>query len=404
MVSGLWAVADQAMASISNLVLAVLVARNSSPADFGAYSLAFAAYVLATGLSRAVWCDAFMIRYAAQPAGEQRQHHGDLLGVGLSVGTGGAVILLASAALAGGKPAGFLTCVAIALPGLVMQDCWRQAMFASHDSKGAFFCDLTWLVVEIPLLVVGGVTTSHKSVAFVAAWAAAGAVTSVLYVVRRRVAPSLAGAVRLTRATRSLLPGLFGEFLALTGGQQLLPYGIAAVAGLRATGELRAAQLVLGLATVPLAGLVPLVLSGAVRSFAAGGMRRLHRLQGALIAPGCAWVLLFGLVCDVMPTAVGRAIAGASWNGAHHLVPALTISAALGWVLTVNVIALRAATLVRLAAVTRTIATVTLLGLTLGLAAAFGTTGAAWGMALAGLVGAFASIWSSEISRSARAH
>ena len=396
---GGWAIGDQAVASVSNVALALLVARVSSPREFGAYSLAFGAYVLATGLSRAVWCDAFMIRYSDRPHEEQVRHHRDLLGVGLCVGAFGSVVLLATAAAVGDPIASFFIVVAIVLPGLVMQDCWRQTMFAAHDSRGAFLCDLLWLGLEIPLLVVAAAVDRHQPLGYLAAWGVAGLLTSGSYAFVRRTLPSLVGSARFTRATMDLLPGLLGEWLALAGGEQLLPYGIAGILGLSAAGALRAAQLVLGFANVALMGLVPVALAYSVRAYQRGGLPRLNRLQTKLIIPGSIWVITFGMAFYLMPESVGRAVAGQSWARAHDLVPSLALSYVFVWATVINLTALRASAQVNRAALTRLVATATLLTLSLGLAWAKGLTAAVWGMALAGVLGAVVSTWSSRVSR-----
>ena len=396
---GGWAIGDQAVASLSNVALALLIARVSSAREFGAYSLAFGTYVLATGLSRAVWCDAFMIRYSDRPREDQVRHYRDLLGVGVGVGTLGSIVLLATAAAVGNPVASFFVVVAIFLPGLVMQDCWRQTMFAARDSRGAFLCDLLWLGLEIPLLIVAAVVDPHQPLGYLAGWGVAGLLTSATYAFIRRTLPSFVGAARFTRATRDLLPGLFGEYLALTGGDQLLPYGIAGILGLSACGALRAAQLVLGFANVALMGLVPVALAYAVRAYKRGGLPRLKRLQTRLIIPGSLWVVTFGVAFYLMPQSIGRAVTGRSWALARDLVPILALSYVFVWATTINLIALRASARVTRAALTRVVVTATLLVSSLTLAWAKGLTAAVWGMALAGILGAILSTWSSRATR-----
>ena len=46
-----WGVADQALSSLTNFAVGVFVARQLGPTEFGAFSLAFATYLLALNAS-----------------------------------------------------------------------------------------------------------------------------------------------------------------------------------------------------------------------------------------------------------------------------------------------------------------------------------------------------------------
>ena len=394
--TGAWAIGDQAVSSMSNLFLAVLVGRASTPREFGAYSLAFSAYALSIGLSRAVGGSTFMIRYAARPRREQRQHYRELTGVGVCVALVGSGALVVAAAVAGGATTRFFVVVAVLLPGLVLQDDWRQAMFAARDARAAFFCDLAWLLIEVPLLGVAFEIDRTRPELYVAAWGIGALAAGTLFATVHKVAPSLAGAYRFVRSNFNLVPGLTGEYLAVTGGGQLLPYGVAGVLGLGAAGALRAGQVVLGLASTALMGLTPIAMAYCVRAYQSGGLRRLHRVQIGLVIPGCVWMAVFGVGIHFMPASVGRALTGHSWDEARHLLAALTVVYVAQWASTINLTAVRAAGMVRQAAMTRTVVTVVLLAATLGLGSAYGLDAAIWGMAGGATLGALISAFSTR--------
>jgi O-antigen/teichoic acid export membrane protein len=59
-----WGLADQAVCSLTNFALSILVARSVHPEDFGAFTLAFAVYLFVLGLSRALGTDPLAVRFS----------------------------------------------------------------------------------------------------------------------------------------------------------------------------------------------------------------------------------------------------------------------------------------------------------------------------------------------------
>src|SRR5258706_8241603 len=68
-----WSLADQALTSLTNFALGIVVARSVGPSDFGAFSLAFATYLAMLNASRAVATQPLLIRYVAVPAAVWRR-------------------------------------------------------------------------------------------------------------------------------------------------------------------------------------------------------------------------------------------------------------------------------------------------------------------------------------------
>src|SRR6188472_939917 len=66
------ALADQMLSSATNFALGFVIARTLGPVDFGAFNLAFAAYLIALGSSRSMNTDPLMIRYSAGSAARWR--------------------------------------------------------------------------------------------------------------------------------------------------------------------------------------------------------------------------------------------------------------------------------------------------------------------------------------------
>lgn len=278
-----------------------------------------------------------------------------------------------------------------------MQDDWRQLMFAMRNSRAAFVCDLVWLALEVPLLVIAHAITGGSPDGYLVAWALGALGASGAFAIGYRAAPSVRGALQFLRANASLVPGLVGEYIALSG-TQILPYGIAAVLGLSTVGGLRAAQVVFGLAASPLMGLVPLVIVYCVRRYNAGGVRSLHRLQIGLTVPGCAWVAIFTVFVQLLPNHLGHLLTGSSWDQGRHVLVALGVVYVAQWMSTVDLIALRTTGQVKRVALIRTVLTVLTFAGALGFGALAGLSGAVWGMALAASIGALIAAIASRIS------
>src|SRR5512145_3315013 len=97
--------ADQGASSLSNAVVAIFVARALPTEGFGAFGVAFLAFLLAQGVWRAVIGEPLLSRYSAGEAATRRALVPDLLGASLTV----AVVVLSAVAVAGlavGGPVG----------------------------------------------------------------------------------------------------------------------------------------------------------------------------------------------------------------------------------------------------------------------------------------------------------
>ena len=93
-----WGLGDQALSSMTNFAVGILVARSVSVADFGAYALAFSAYCFILGISRALATEPFAVRFVIS---EPEQLHRARVGVaGVALLTGVAFL----AAGAGAQP------------------------------------------------------------------------------------------------------------------------------------------------------------------------------------------------------------------------------------------------------------------------------------------------------------
>jgi O-antigen/teichoic acid export membrane protein len=377
-----WGVSDQALSSLTNFLLGVLVARSVSASAFGAFGLGYSIFIFAVGVSRSLTSDPLLVRHS----GEDHQHWRDataaVTGVGLLLGMVGGMALLAGGLTFGGSDRSMFVAFACSLPGLLWQDGWRYSFVADGRSRLAFNNDLLFLLLMIPAfsLLIG---TGNGSVGnLVLAWGGAATVAAASASLRERIRPDLRRTASWLRQEGDLAFRYAAEFVAGNGALQVTLILIAALAGLMAVGSLRAGFILFGPVLVILAsGLLVLVPEG---------IRILHRGRGALrrairlLAAGLALIsALWGGVIAVLPDGVGEGLLGRTWPGARELLLPLTVMFAASAAETAFIIGLRSLAAARQSLLARLIeVALTIIGGTVGAALA-GAQGAAWGLAAA---------------------
>ena len=97
-----WGLADQAVSSITNFTVGILVARSLGAVEFGAFSLAWVTYAVVMNLSRGLATDPLIVRFSGVPVAQWRvavaQSSSTALLVGLATG---ATSLLAGLVIGG---------------------------------------------------------------------------------------------------------------------------------------------------------------------------------------------------------------------------------------------------------------------------------------------------------------
>jgi O-antigen/teichoic acid export membrane protein len=338
-----WTLADQAVSSLTNAALALLVARSVDGADFGAFSIALFTFGFVVGTGRAMVCDPFVIHYSddagparadgangvALPAG-RRQAAREAAGAAAAYGVVTGLVCAAAGLVLEGHAGAALLALGLSLPGLLVQDFWRHAFFAAGRPRAAALNDAVWAVVQFA--AVGALlATGHGSVFLLTlAWGGAALVAAVVGGRQAGVLPDPRAALRWFRATRELNVRLGLDHVVNMGAVNLSIYLVGAIAGLIAVGAIRAAQVLLGplqllffgLSAFALPVLSPLAASGA----------RLRRpailLSGGITLVAVAWVGVLLL----LPHRVGVALLGDSWDGAWSvLLPIGAVMVAIGW-------------------------------------------------------------------------
>jgi O-antigen/teichoic acid export membrane protein len=379
------ALLDQALSSITNFVLSVMIARAVSAEEFGAFGIAFAMYMLARGLSNALWSAPVIIRHAASEPDERLEQVAISAGTASVTGVLAGAIMLVASLVIGGSVGAALVAVAVSLPGLLLQDAWRQG-FITHARPGlAAANDGAWAVLQLAFVGIVIAQSDQPSVgALTLAWGLAGTLAGLLACLQGRRAPALSGGWQMVRDHRHLGPQFAAEF-ALTNGQaQVTVVGLAAISGTAATAGFRGAQVLFGPQRVLSNGLLLAVLPEGVRirrSFS-----RLRFLVRALSAVNTVLVLAVGAVLLALPDSVGEAILGDTWADTRPVILPMIVFGVTGTIVSGPSMGLRVLSKASVCLRNRVvIAPVTIAATIVGMLVA-GAVGAAWGMVAAGLL------------------
>ncbi|PJJ56862.1 O-antigen/teichoic acid export membrane protein [Mumia flava] len=325
-----WGIGDQAVSSLSNFVLGIVVARSLGSEDFGAFSLAYLTYGVVINASRGLATDPLVVRHSGRTPGELRPAIASATGTALVVGVVCGIACAGVALVAPEAVGPAFLALAVGLPGLMLQDAWRFAFFASGKPQKAFVNDLVWGVVLIGTLValhsVGRLTVETSVLAF----GGTATLAALFGLLQSRVLPRVSTFWRWMVDHRDLGTRYLLENLSMGFARQLRFVVLGAVAGLAAVGELRAAEMLMGPFLVILMGLSQVAVPEATHVV----RRAPHRLgqfclglgavQGAAAAAwGVAMLLL-------LPYGLGELLLGDLWEPAAALLPIVVVGLVLG--------------------------------------------------------------------------
>jgi hypothetical protein len=385
-----WGLADQAVSSITNFALGIVVARSLGAAEFGAFSLAWVTYGVVLNLSRGLATDPLTVRYSGPPDERWRSAVGRAASTATVLGlAAGAVCLLVGLVIGGTVGAGFAA-LGLTLPGLLLQDSWRIGFFAAGRGRRAFINDVVWAVSLVPAMLIAG--TVGTTFGFVLAWGASAAVAAVFGCVQTRLLPKAAGIVGWLKEHRDLGLRYTVENVSDSASAQLRMYALGAIAGLAAVGAVRGAQLVLAPFLALRMGIALMAVPEAARVLQRWP-RRLRAfclvLGGSQAAVGILWgaCLLF-----ILPSAVGEWMLGSLWPSASALIIPTTLAVAGGSLFDGAFVGLRALGVSRRSMPTQITRAVT--SVVAGTVGAFlgGAAGSVWGATGATFLGV-AMVW-----------
>jgi O-antigen/teichoic acid export membrane protein len=375
-----WGLADQALSSLTNFALAVLVARTVSTAALGAFGLAFTTYTITLGATRALCSEPLTVRYSATGEREWREGASSATGVALMLGLLAGVICIGVAFLFGGTLRPSLIVLGISMPGLIVQDTWRSAFFCHLRGAYAFANDLAWAIAQVVLVVAVLALGFRSSPAFILAWAGAANIAALFGIVQAGFLPRPLHTRRWLSRQRDLGPRYLIEFVARNAAQSGAMYATAAFAGLAAAGALRGAQVVLGPLNILNMGITAPAIAESVRI----ARRSPRRMLRAVTILGVVLVVVFtlwGVAMYLLPASIGEALLKRSWQPAHDVILPYTAVMAASGMLTAATVGLRAMAAAKRSLRSRLVTGVlAVTGGTVG-AATYGAVGAALGLA-----------------------
>lgn len=320
-----WGFLDQALSSLSNFALGIIVARSVDTNEFGAFALAFAIYLAALNASRAVTSLPLTIRFSAAGQEAWRAATAAAAGVSILVGLGFGLACVAFGIVAGGPISQVCLVLGPLLPGLLLQDLWRFGFFTRGTEAQAAANDGVWVLLELPLyalLLLSGKTFSVGVP--LAIWGLSALAAALFGIAQTRIRPRLGEARGWWRAHHDIAPRYLGEYMASTGGDLVQPYGIGLVAGLGTVGTMRAGELLLGPFNIVFQGAGLVTLPEAARMLRVSAARLARGsvlISVALAGAAAAW----GAFVLLIPDQLGVAIMGANWEPARSVLPPLAL-------------------------------------------------------------------------------
>jgi O-antigen/teichoic acid export membrane protein len=318
-----WGIADQAVSSLTNFAVGIVVARALDAAGFGVFGLAWVTYGVALNISRGLCSDPFTVRFSAADPADRARAVARMTGCTLLVGAGAGTVTAGIGLAIGGPLGAAFVALGVVLPGVLLQDAWRFAFFAAGAGRRSFANDLAWGAALVPALALA---SSRPSVfAFVLAWGVSGGVAGLMGCLQAGIRPRPGRAAAWLREQRDLGPRYLIENLSISGATQLRLVGLGAVSGLAAVGAIRGGELLIGPFLALLMGISVIAVPEAtrVRRAAPHRLRQFCLLLGAVQALAAA---VWGVLLLLLPDPWGRELLGDVWPGAAALIVPMTLT------------------------------------------------------------------------------
>jgi O-antigen/teichoic acid export membrane protein len=394
-----WGLGDQAVSSMTNFVVGLVVARELGVAGFGVFSLAWVTYGVVLNVSRGLATDPLVVRFSDASTEDWRAATSRAAGTAIAVGVAFGVLSALAGLVIGGDIGNAFVALAVVAPGMLLQDSWRFAFFASGQGHKAFLNDSVWAVTMIPLLLLAGL---HGEVwTFVLAWGAASLLAAGCGWLQSGIVPHFTGVTGWLRQHRELGTRYLVENVSNSGASQLRMYGLGAIAGLSAVGAIRGAELLLGPFLALLMGLNLVAVPEAARVLrrAPSKLARFCLvLGGGQAVAAAAW----GAVLLLIPDSVGRLVLDDVWDHAAELILPVTLSVTAAGIVSGAAAGLRALGAARRSLRVQLCQSAGYLGFGLTGAALGGAVGMSWGSTIAMWCGA--ALWWYHLRAALRDH
>lgn len=328
--------ADQGASSLSNVIVAILVARSVGAAEFGAFGVAMVVYSLSVGAVRALTGEGFINSHSVDRPSVRRRLEGELIGATVLLAVGIAVVVGTAGAIVGGPVAGALAAMAVGLPLVLVQDTLRY-VFVIDRAGRALLIDTLWLVLVVAALPLA--PSGAGAGWYVLAWSLSGGVAAV-------VGCAISGADlravhpwRWLARSRVVGSRFLGEYVTAQASAQLPMLVLGAISGLPALGAVRASQVFYGpLNTIHAGVYLAVVPEGTRMRQDVARLARLVRRTSALLGGMAAVWMLAGAL---MPDSVGRQLFDRTWPGAEQIMVPMGLAMIAGGVMSGGFLGIR---------------------------------------------------------------
>ncbi len=382
-----WGLGDQALSSLTNFAVGILVARSVSVSDFGAYALAFSAYCFILGISRALATEPFAVRFIIAEPEQLHRARAAVAGVALLTGVAFLAMALVLSQMLPQEYRSLAVCLGAVLPGLLVQDSVRQILFGAGRGRSAFNNDLLWAVLMVPAFAAVFLSGSASSATLILAWGAAATLAAVVGCFQCRVVPGIGLIKSWLKSQRGLWAPFLVEGAAVNGAQQIVFFAIGAFVGLTGVGEMKLVLVLLGPVNVLVQGLGVVAVPEAARAIATGRSRFL-RVTSVFSLAVAFGALLWGLTVTLLPGSWGAALVGRGWWTASALVLPMFLVQVFNGAKTGAAVGLRGMGAAKRSMWTRISTSSLVVVFSVAGAAVAGLPGAAWGLVLAAALSA----------------
>jgi O-antigen/teichoic acid export membrane protein len=182
-----WGFIDQGLSSLTNFTLTLVAGRLLGPAGLGTIVVGFSVYLLALGLQRRLLTEPMLSSTAAASS----DGWSDTCGRAFTLCLAAAVTVAVAIALAGLMIPGFigrgLFLIAPWLVPALLQDLWRNILFAERRSVSAAMNDGVWVLAMGAAIPAALILRSGWSV--IGAWGAGAVAASLVGIVQTKVSP-----------------------------------------------------------------------------------------------------------------------------------------------------------------------------------------------------------------------
>lgn len=314
-----WGVADQAVSSLSNFAIGVILARSLGSEAFGAFSLAFVTYGFVLSAARGLATDPLVVRFSGAAHDAWRGAVAASTATAATIGViAGLVLMLTGVALPPNLGQGFFA-LGLVLPGLLLQDSWRFAFFAQGRPSKALLNDLVWAGLLLATLFWLQAADRNSASASILAFGGTAALAGLFGLIQSGVRPRPKGVKSWILDHWSLGGRYLVENTCIGGARQVRMVALGVLAGLAAVGETRAAEILMGPFLVVLMGASQVAVPEA-SLILRRNPRRLPRFcfgLGTILAGAAAtWGIA---IMALLPLGAGQWLLGEIWLSAQTL-------------------------------------------------------------------------------------